>query len=1066
VLVVAVMVGCQSLAIDGPKGEPQGSQDIIESLAQLPDVQVLQYSADGVPQFIVGNLGRVDVIHEAGLLASDASLRAAMEPILKVFRLEGKDLVLRKVNIDEVGWHHYRYYQQFKGMDVVGGDLVVHVDVAGAITGANGTARGDISPALGVIAIAESAANVNIANDARWASMSGLVVTATRMVYIRALDGVLRKAYEQTVEGVRGQDPVRDLVYVDVENGAIVEVHPQIQHVRNRMTYNANNGTTLPGTLKRTETQAATGDVAVDEAHVNAGDVYDMYNFFWNRNGIDNAGMTLTSSVHYSTNYCNAFWNSTQMTYGDGNASVNCFPLTRSVDVAAHEMTHGITEHESALVYSGEPGGLNESLSDVWGAGIEAYVLGGRNGTLSIDPKVFLIGDEVIPPALRYMCDPAADGVSADVWSANLGNLDVHYSSGPNNLVFCLLTKGGTHPRGKTTVPVPAIGMEKTLRLMYQANVNLLTSNSDYAAMRTAMVQAAQQLGYNQAIQDSVACAYAAIKVGSAPLSCGWPQISAPSSLAFGKVEVGKTSGVQALSVTNIGTTLLVISDASLVAGAADYVVTAGTTGPQTTMIQPASSVTWNLACSPTPQGAGVGTFRILSNSATQSTTDVSLSCTRQRVQFGPNVIDLGLVAAGTTVTLEDSITVTNLDEAHAFHLQRIVVDGPRFEVLVGEGDEIAQQTTRSFAVRFSPDEEGDFEATATLFIDEDPEPQATVVLRGRAYSVSVHGGGGCTAGRELGGGSVLLLFAALAAGRRRRAAPTVVALAVLSAGGTAVADDVRVGAFHPVPATSGVGFQLESAEVGDRGDWVASGVFSFATNPMVVDASLQGNVIGEVRPISRRMMVELGGAYAFLGRFEAGLQMPFYSQSGRGPSGETMLEIESASGAALGDLTLHAKSRLVRAAWLTAGVALHVTLPTSTTGRFTGIALPSVRVLGLATFMPTPRLTLAFNGGPVLRKTAVYRDEVFIEQGSGLSWGAGATLRLGGKLSVTGEVFGELLRRGRDRPRDLERARRARSPRHADTVLRVRDRGAGLPRVGAGRGCSWRWPLRQRLRW
>ena len=197
-------------------------------------------------------------------------------------------------------------------------------------------------------------------------------------------------------------------------------------------------------------------------------------------------------------------------------------------------MTHAVTSAESNLVYSGESGGLNESLSDVWGAGVEAWVDGGKNGSLSLASDVFLIGDTVLPPFLRSMCDPAADGASRDEWTSTLGGVDVHYSSGPNNLVFCLLTKGGTHPRGKTTTPVPAIGMKKTLDLMYKANVDILTSGSNYASMRAAMLTAAQQLGYTVAEQDAVACAYAAIKVGAAPASCGGTPPPADPALANG----------------------------------------------------------------------------------------------------------------------------------------------------------------------------------------------------------------------------------------------------------------------------------------------------------------------------------------------------------------------------------------------------------------------------------------------------------------------------------------------------------------------------------------------------
>ncbi|HWU87995.1 MAG TPA: M4 family metallopeptidase, partial [Kofleriaceae bacterium] len=502
-----------------PKDDPTGNSDIVEALNQLPEAQVLMYSADGVPQYIVGELGKIDPTQTDALIAADGRLRPALAPILKAFRLSNDNLALRKVNTDADGGRHFRYAQKLNGMDVVGGDIVVHVDVKGAITAVNGTARGDIAQNLGAVAISESAANAAIAGDARF---GGMKVTGSRTVYVQAQDGSIHKAYEQIVEGQRGQNPVRDKVFVDVASGEIVAVHPQIFHARNRLTYSANNGTTLPGTLKRTELQAATGDVQVDKAHDNTLDVYDAYKLFFNRDSIDNAGMNLISSVHYSTNYCNAFWNSSQMTYGDGNASQNCAPLANSLDVAGHEITHGVTERESGLTYSGESGGLNESYSDIFGAFTEAYRLGGRNGTLSLDPKVFLIGDEVLPPALRYMCDPAADGVSVDVWSSSLGSLDVHYSSGPNNLAFCLLVQGGMHPRGKTTNTVPALGFDKTIRIFYKANVDILTSSSNYAAMRTAMEQAAAALyPGDQATVDAVSCAYAAISVGTAPTSCG-----------------------------------------------------------------------------------------------------------------------------------------------------------------------------------------------------------------------------------------------------------------------------------------------------------------------------------------------------------------------------------------------------------------------------------------------------------------------------------------------------------------------------------------------------------------
>src|SRR5262249_22745914 len=203
-------------------------------------------------------------------------------------------------------------------------------------------------------------------------------------------------------------------------------------------------------------------------------------------------------------------------------------------------------------------------------------------------------------------------------------------------------------------------------------------------------------------------------------------------------------------------------------------------------------------------------------------------------------------------------------------------------------------------------------------------------------------------------------------------------------------------------------------------------------------------------RPISQRTMIELGGAYAFLDRFEAGVRMPLYSQSGDPALGDSMtgLAIRPASGAALGDLTLHAKARLVHMSQLTAGAALHVTLPTSTKDQFTGVDLPTLRVLGLATFAPISRLTLSVNGGAVLRKTADYRNDILIEQGSGFAWGAGASLRITENLFAIGEVVGEAVAKPPQMNGSL-------SPIEALIGASYRIEGRFTVGVAAGRGIS-----------
>jgi len=509
------LVGCAS-AGDDPEGSKDSTDDIAQALAALPDAEVLAYTADGVPMFIVGEMAKVGAMQTDDVVAAEAALRPSLAPVLAPFRLTTDEMQLRKMNVDQDGNRHFRYREVLDGLDVIGGDLVVHVDVKGAIYGVNGTARGDL-PRTGSN-ISTSSAVARVSQDSRF---SQLATSTPRLVYLITVDGARYRAYEVTAQGYRGQDPARDNVYVDADSGDIVAVYPQIYFAENRKAYSANNGTSLPGTLKRSEGQAATSDIDINAAYDNTGDAYEAYKGFWNRDSYNNAGAQLISSVHYSNNYCNAYWNSTQMVYGDGSASQGCAPLARSVDVTAHELTHAVTENESALVYSGEPGGMNEAMSDIFGAFVEAWVDGGKTGTLAVSSDTWLVGEDILPPALRYMCDPKADGASADHWTSSVGSLDVHYSSGVANLAFCLLSQGGTHPRNATTVNVPAIGMDKAIRILYEAQVNILTSNSNFSAVRNAMEQASTTLGYDQATRDAVGCAWAAVSVGSAPTTCG-----------------------------------------------------------------------------------------------------------------------------------------------------------------------------------------------------------------------------------------------------------------------------------------------------------------------------------------------------------------------------------------------------------------------------------------------------------------------------------------------------------------------------------------------------------------
>lgn len=149
---------------------------------------------------------------------------------------------------------------------------------------------------------------------------------------------------------------------------------------KERIVYDAQGGSALPGVLARSEGQGPTGDAAVDEAYDGAGATYDLYHDVYGRDSIDNLGMRLESTVHYKQGYDNAFWNGQRMVYGDGDENLpedqrlfNRFTI--ALDIIGHELTHGVTQYEAGLVYRNQSGALNESMSDVFGVLVKQRLL-------------------------------------------------------------------------------------------------------------------------------------------------------------------------------------------------------------------------------------------------------------------------------------------------------------------------------------------------------------------------------------------------------------------------------------------------------------------------------------------------------------------------------------------------------------------------------------------------------------------------------------------------------------------------------------------------------------------
>ncbi|MCP3137802.1 M4 family metallopeptidase [Pyxidicoccus xibeiensis] len=516
----AAWVGAGLVACGSVQQETEPAQgaakdaDIQAALARLPGAEVLGRKGE-VPYFIQGDLGRLSDL-SAQRARSDAGgeAREALGEIASAFRLRNDDLVFRRASVDAEGHKHLRFRQLMNGLPVVGAELVIHADEEGFIYAANGSARGARPSATKPTVASEVALKAaELGSTASRASASGPATLV--YIYPEGSDEP-RLAWQVRTLGERNGMPADDLVYVDAQRGGVLALHPQLHSALNRRVHSANNGTSTPGTLRRSEGQAATGDAHIDMNYDQLGVTYNCYNTLFGRDSYDNAGAALISTVHYSTNYVNAYWDGTQMVYGDGNG-VDSIELGKDLDVTVHELTHAVTDTESDLIYSGESGGLNESMSDIFAGVCESWQRG-----WATDADVFKIGEDVWTPgvtgdALRYMADPAADDVSLDFYGDYSSGVDVHYSSGISNLVFALLSTGGTHPRGKTSINVAAIGPEKAARIFYKANTDLFTASTTFEQAKTYTIQAAQALGYDAATVQAVTDAWLAVGVPPPP---------------------------------------------------------------------------------------------------------------------------------------------------------------------------------------------------------------------------------------------------------------------------------------------------------------------------------------------------------------------------------------------------------------------------------------------------------------------------------------------------------------------------------------------------------------------
>ncbi|WP_405516587.1 M4 family metallopeptidase [Streptomyces canus] len=468
-------------------------------------------------------------------------------------------LVVRDVVKDGDGTLHTRYERTYDGLPVLGGDLVVETAKSGATETVVKATQKAIRPATTTAALPAAKAETQALKAAKAADAKTPDVNRAPRKVIWAGNGTPTLAYETVVGGLQEDGTPNELhVVTDAATGAKLFEYQGIENgTGNTMysgtvtlgttqsgstynltdgargghkTYNLNRGTSGTGTLFSGPDDiwgngsASNTETAGADAHYGAALTWDYYKNVQGRSGIRGDGVGAYSRVHYGNNYVNAFWSDSCfcMTYGDGSG--NTHPLT-SIDVAGHEMTHGVTSNTAGLNYSGESGGLNEATSDIFGTAVEFYA------NNSSDVGDYLIGEEIDingdGTPLRYMDKPSKDGASKDSWYSGIGSVDVHYSSGPANHFFYLLSEGsGTKTINGVTynsatsdgLPVTGIGRDKAEKIWFRALTTKFTTTTNYAGARTGTLAAAGELyGTTSAEYTAVANAWAGVAVGSRP---------------------------------------------------------------------------------------------------------------------------------------------------------------------------------------------------------------------------------------------------------------------------------------------------------------------------------------------------------------------------------------------------------------------------------------------------------------------------------------------------------------------------------------------------------------------
>lgn len=451
------------------------------------------------------------------------------------------------------GTEHVRYQQTFKGVPVWGKQIVVHRDSGGNIRSINGQLVQDIgahvSGTRGRVSARAVKNQVQAAYKAKGLQIDDQALN--KVVYIDEYDNA-HLAYELRffADAAAGGAPTRPTYIVDANDGQILFDYEGLTHNVESVGegpggnekigqyhygvdypfFNVDvtqNGKTctmnVPGIVKTVNLDGGRSGSTpfsyncpentvkgingayspLNDAHYFGQVVYAMYNDW-----IGGPPLTfqLAMKVHYGRRYENAFWDGSSMTFGDG---ANTFYPLVSLDVSAHEVSHGFTEQNSNLIYSAQSGGINEAFSDIAGEAAENYSRGSND---------WMVGFDIFKSparALRYMDDPTNDGRSIGNAGDYTSGMDVHYSSGVFNKAFY------------TLATTDGWDTQKAFKLFAHANQHRWTPGATFDSAAAGVLASATDLGFTAADADGVTAAFTAVGVdasgdpGSGSVSAG-----------------------------------------------------------------------------------------------------------------------------------------------------------------------------------------------------------------------------------------------------------------------------------------------------------------------------------------------------------------------------------------------------------------------------------------------------------------------------------------------------------------------------------------------------------------